>query len=71
MVRLTPADLVRTIAYVNSKGQRWDSPIEDVLVHVLMHGAYHRGQIASALREAGVTPPYTDYIHAARTGLLL
>ena len=68
--RLTPDELARTIAYVNSKGQRWDSRVEDVLVHVLMHGAYHRGQIASCLREAGLTPPYTDYIHATRSGLL-
>ena len=53
---------------MNSKGQSWTSRVEDVLTHVLLHGAYHRGQIASALREAGLTPPYTDYIHATRSG---
>jgi uncharacterized damage-inducible protein DinB len=66
--RLGPNDLARSIAYTNSKGARWESRVEDVLTHVLLHGAYHRGQIASALREAGLTPPYTDYIHATRTG---
>jgi uncharacterized damage-inducible protein DinB len=65
---LDPHRLEGTIAYVNSKGQPWTSRVEDVLTHVLLHGAYHRGQIASALREAGLTPPYTDYIHATRTG---
>jgi len=63
-------DLGRPIAYTNTKGARWESRIEDVLTHVLLHGSYHRGQIASALREAGLTPPYTDYIHATRTGLV-
>jgi uncharacterized damage-inducible protein DinB len=67
---LGPNGLEATIDYVNSKGQPWTSRVEDVLTHVLMHGAYHRGQIASALREAGLTPPYTDYIHATRTGLV-
>ncbi len=66
--RLGSADLARSISYVNSKGQPWSSRIEDVLTHVLLHGAYHRGQIASALREAGLTPPLTDYIHAVRSG---
>lgn len=68
--RLAPAELARTIHYTNSKGATHVSRVEDVLTHVLLHGAYHRGQIASALREAGLTPPQTDYIHATRSGLL-
>lgn len=63
-------DLGRLIAYSNSKGQPWRSRVEDVLEHVLLHGAHHRGQIASALREAGLTPPYLDFIHATRNGWL-
>jgi len=35
-----------------------------------MHSTYHRGQIASAVREAGGAPAYTDYIHAVRQGLI-
>jgi len=66
--RLGPNDLARSIPYTNTKGERWESRVEDVLTHVLLHGAYHRGQIASGLREAGLTPPTTDYIHATRTG---
>lgn len=68
---LSPAELQRTIHYTNSKGQAHASLVEDVLTHVLLHGAYHRGQIASALREAGLTPPLTDYIHATRSGLFV
>lgn len=40
------------------------------LTHVAMHSAYHRGQIAGELREPGNTPPYTDFIHPVRQGLV-
>lgn len=58
------------IGYRNSKGEFWTSTVGDILSHVLLHAHYHRGQIASAQREAGGTPAYTDYIHAVRSGLI-
>jgi uncharacterized damage-inducible protein DinB len=58
------------ISYKNSKGEPWTSTVLDILTHVIMHSAYHRGQIASHMREAGHTPAYTDFIHAVRQGLL-
>jgi uncharacterized damage-inducible protein DinB len=58
------------VGYRNSKGEFWTSTVGDILTHVLLHAHYHRGQIASALREAGGTPAYTDYIHAVRSGLI-
>ena len=67
---LTAADLARPISYRNSKGEPWTSTIADVLTHVLMHSAYHRGQIASHMRRIGQTPAYTDFIHAVRQGLV-
>jgi uncharacterized damage-inducible protein DinB len=62
--------LVASISYVNSQGEPWTSRVEDVLLHIVMHSTYHRGQIAAALREAGATPAYTDFIHAVRQGLV-
>jgi uncharacterized damage-inducible protein DinB len=62
------ADLSQTVTYKNTKGEEWSSSIGDVLTHVLMHSAYHRGQIASHMREQGHTPAYTDFIHALRQG---
>jgi uncharacterized damage-inducible protein DinB len=56
------------VTYKNSKGEIFTSHVNDILQHVLMHSAYHRGQIATAMREAGFTPAYTDFIQAARTG---
>lgn len=67
---LTPDDLTKTVSYKNSKGEPWSSTMEDVITHVLMHSAYHRGQIASFMRASGDTPAYTDFIHAVRQGLI-
>lgn len=62
--------LTDPVDYVNTKGEPWSSTIHDVLTHVVTHSAYHRGQIATDLRAAGHAPPYTDFIHATRRGLL-
>jgi uncharacterized damage-inducible protein DinB len=66
---LSNSKLEEKVSYKNSKGEPWSSKVEDILTHVLMHSAYHRGQIASILRETGATPAYTDFIHAVRQGL--
>jgi uncharacterized damage-inducible protein DinB len=66
----TAGDLLQTISYKNTKGEPWTSAILDVLTHVIMHSAYHRGQIASHMRSIGQTPPYTDFIYAVRQGLI-
>jgi len=58
--------LARSIAYTNSKGESFTSVVEDVVLHVVFHSTYHRGQIASGLRASGSEPAYTDYIHARR-----
>ncbi len=63
------SDLGQTISYKNSKGERWTSSVADVLTHVILHSAYHRGQIASHMRAKGQTPAYTDFIHGARQSL--
>ena len=57
-----------SIDYRNSKGEAWSSTVDEVLTHVVIHGAYHRGQIATLVRQGGQTPAYVDYIQATRTG---
>lgn len=66
----TEAGLARTITYKNSKGESWSSRKDDILLHVTMHSAYHRGQIAADMRAAGFTPAYTDFIHGVRQGMV-
>jgi uncharacterized damage-inducible protein DinB len=67
---LNDAALDSTIEYTNSKGERYTNAVRDVLMHVLMHGVYHRGQIAAAVRDRAGEPAYTDYIEAVRKGKL-
>jgi uncharacterized damage-inducible protein DinB len=67
---LSAADLSNEISYTNSKGENWTSRVDDVLLHVIMHSGYHRGQIASDMRAAGFIPAYTDFIHAVRQSLV-
>ncbi|MBA3259441.1 MAG: DinB family protein, partial [Gemmatimonadales bacterium] len=63
-------DLADGIAYRNSLGEFWTSTVGDILTHVVIHSAYHRGQIAAAVRAAGGEPAYTDLIHAVRRELI-
>jgi uncharacterized damage-inducible protein DinB len=70
VVGLPAVELARSVSYVNSKGEEWTSSVEDILTHVVLHAAYHRGQVATVLRSGGATPAYTDYIHCVRSGLV-
>src|ERR1700693_4900954 len=63
---LTKEATERAITYRNSAGNEYTSTLEDILTHVSLHGAYHRGQIAASVRAAGDTPIATDYIAFAR-----
>ena len=70
LTALGEAGLARSLTYKNTKGESFSSQKQDILLHVVMHSAYHRGQIAADMRAAGFTPPYTDFIHAMRQGFL-
>jgi len=65
---ITAGDVSQSVTYKNSKGEEWTSTIVDILTQVIMHSAYHRGQIASHMRASGQTPAYTDFIQAVRQG---
>lgn len=59
-------DLDQSMSYTNSKGTPFETPLRDVLTHVVNHGTHHRAQIALVLREADIAPPPTDYIFYLR-----
>lgn len=63
---LSDAKLRQSIDYVNFEQKKFRAKVEDVLGHVLMHSAYHRGQIAMLVRQSGGEPAATDYIIHAR-----
>ena len=68
--QLDEAAYEKKIVYQNTKGESWSNSVEDILMHVIMHSAYHRGQIASDMRAAGHAPAYTDFIHGVRQNLV-
>ena len=39
-----------------------ERPLVDTLQHLLSHSTYHRGQVATLLRQLGQTPPTTDFL---------
>jgi uncharacterized damage-inducible protein DinB len=63
---LSEAGLDTEVRYVNSAGRAFTSRVSDILVHAALHGAYHRGQVALLLRQAGLEPAPTDYIAFVR-----
>lgn len=64
--RVTDDGLGRVVEYRNSKGTAFHTELGDILLHVAMHGSYHRGQIAAAVRRGGGEPVNTDYIAYVR-----
>ena len=57
------ANVSLRIRYTNLKNEVWEYSLEQMVHHVLMHSAYHRGQLADQLRRLGVAPPTTDYLN--------
>jgi|SRR5580700_8295517 uncharacterized damage-inducible protein DinB len=70
LASLTEEELSHSLTYQNSKGESWTNVKRDILMHVVMHSAYHRGQIATDMRSAGFTPAHTDFIHGVRQGFV-
>lgn len=62
----TDDDLARVVTYTNQSGRTFLTRVDDILIHVATHGAYHRGQIAASVRRAGGEPVNTDYITYVR-----
>ena len=54
--------MARAVSYVNVKGETWTYRLEEMLVHLVNHSTYHRGQVATMLRQLGKTPEPTDYL---------
>jgi len=59
---LSPERLAATWTYRNLQGRARSLPFWAVLRHVVNHGSYHRGQIASKLRRLGVEAESTDLV---------
>lgn len=63
---LRSLDLEKPVTYINSKGASYTNPVKEILFHVINHSTYHRGQLASVLKQNDIQPPVTDYIFYKR-----
>lgn len=62
LTQLNATEINSEVIYQNSKGQKFSSSLIEILTHLINHGTYHRGQLASLFRQEGVIPPVTDFI---------
>lgn len=59
---LTDPRLQRSLTYENPPGVAWTYPLGQMLQHVVNHSTYHRGQVATMLRQSGVAVLPTDFL---------
>jgi uncharacterized damage-inducible protein DinB len=63
---LGDAELDRVFEYRALEGDRFRNRVEDIVTQLFGHSWYHRGQIASLVRELGGEPAATDYVFWVR-----
>jgi uncharacterized damage-inducible protein DinB len=54
--------LGQTISYFNLAGEGRKNRLGELFVHVVNHSSYHRGQVATMLRQLGRKALSTDYV---------
>jgi uncharacterized damage-inducible protein DinB len=65
---LDGADLAEKIDFSFTDGEPGRMSREEMLMHVALHGAGHRGQIGLIMMQHSITPPadrFTSYLHKA------
>ena len=64
--RLQADDFESSVTYTNFKGDTYTTKLSDIITQVLNHGAHHRGQIMTLMKEEGFVLPNIDYITFVR-----
>lgn len=52
----------RELVYNNYVGDPYKNNVEQIMIHLVNHSTYHRGQVALLLRQQGFEPVNTDFI---------
>jgi uncharacterized damage-inducible protein DinB len=66
LANLTDAELGGVFSYRGMDGKDFSHPLGQLVQHVVNHSTYHRGQLATQLRQLGHTPPNTDFTRYLR-----
>ena len=48
----------------STRGQTWTFTLWRMMLHLLQHQSYHRGQVTALLRQLGTAPPKVDFLDA-------
>lgn len=59
---LTSEEVQRVVQHKTTAGAPQAQPLWQMLQHLVNHGTYHRGQVATMLRQLGAQPSATDLI---------
>ncbi|HLN59846.1 MAG TPA: DinB family protein [Thermoanaerobaculia bacterium] len=59
---LTQGRLAEPLSYIAFSGDSFTRRLGDALLHLANHGTYHRGQVATLLRQLGRKAASTDYL---------
>jgi uncharacterized damage-inducible protein DinB len=67
---LSSEDWQKPLLNRNPQGVEFKLPHWQIVLHLVNHGSYHRGQVATMLRQSGIVPPGTDLVtfYRARQG---
>ena len=60
------ADLAKVVSFQRFTGEKYQSPVADILLHLILHGGHHRGQMAIHSSANGLPPINTDFIEYCR-----
>ena len=63
---LTDPDAEKVISYRDLRGNPWEQPVWQIVLHAVNHSTHHRGQVSGFLRALGRTPPSLDLIRYYR-----
>ena len=61
-VEQTDASVAKPLAYKNLKGEPMSYPLGHLMLHMANHSTYHRGQVATLIRQLGGQPISTDFV---------
>lgn len=58
---VSPATMSEPVAFTFTDGDKGYMTREEMLIHVALHGGYHRGEVGRILWQLSVTPPWDTF----------
>ncbi len=58
----TEENIHQSLTVTNTKGMTFTFTYAQMMQHIINHSTFHRGQLATLIRQLGIRPPQTDLI---------